>query len=123
MVFLFAVPASPSSSSIFMFSIGEKGYKCDCGRTFSKYTDLLYHKHPGEDDEPDEQNYMGDDISAAKIPNYVKNYPAHRISYYCQFCCKGYETSHELKYHLYSHRGERQFAIGSSASRYMMNRI
>ena len=29
---------------------GQKGYKCECGRTFYKYTDLLYHHHPGEDE-------------------------------------------------------------------------
>uniref|UniRef100_A0A0N4ZBM4 Zinc finger protein unc-98 n=1 Tax=Parastrongyloides trichosuri TaxID=131310 RepID=A0A0N4ZBM4_PARTI len=26
-----------------------KGYKCDCGRTFHNYTDMLYHKHDGDD--------------------------------------------------------------------------
>ncbi|KIH53987.1 hypothetical protein ANCDUO_15869, partial [Ancylostoma duodenale] len=23
-----------------------KGYKCECGRTFFSYTEMLYHKHP-----------------------------------------------------------------------------
>ncbi|CEF59332.1 Zinc finger, C2H2 domain and Zinc finger C2H2-type/integrase DNA-binding domain and Zinc finger,C2H2-like domain-containing protein [Strongyloides ratti] len=27
----------------------QKGYKCDCGRTFHNYTDMLYHKHDGDD--------------------------------------------------------------------------
>uniref|UniRef100_A0A1I8BL82 C2H2-type domain-containing protein n=1 Tax=Meloidogyne hapla TaxID=6305 RepID=A0A1I8BL82_MELHA len=27
----------------------QKGYKCECGRTFFQYTDLLNHRHPGED--------------------------------------------------------------------------
>ena len=22
------------------------GYKCECGRTFYSYTEMLYHKHP-----------------------------------------------------------------------------
>ncbi|KAI1701192.1 zinc finger protein unc-98 [Ditylenchus destructor] len=34
----------------------QKGYKCDCGRTFNQYTDLLYHHHPGED--PDVEAYV-----------------------------------------------------------------
>lgn len=39
----------PLSNSLIL---EQKGYKCDCGRTFYQYTDLLYHYHPGEDPEP-----------------------------------------------------------------------
>ncbi|KAF7634778.1 hypothetical protein Mgra_00005811 [Meloidogyne graminicola] len=31
----------------------QKGYKCECGRTFFQYTDLLNHRHPGEDPQPE----------------------------------------------------------------------
>ncbi|KAL1235555.1 Zinc finger protein [Trichinella pseudospiralis] len=97
---------------------GTYTYKCGCGRSFAKYTDLLYHKHDSdEEDEPVEETVL-----AEKKPAYQgKCYPDPRNAYYCQFCCRGYKTSHELKYHLYSHRGERAFTVGSS--RYLMNRM
>ncbi|XP_003379365.1 procollagen-lysine,2-oxoglutarate 5-dioxygenase 3 [Trichinella spiralis] len=97
---------------------GTYTYKCGCGRSFAKYTDLLYHKHDSDDeDEPTEETVL-----AEKKPAYQgKYYPDPRNAYYCQFCCRGYKTSHELKYHLYSHRGERAFTVGSS--RYLMNRM
>ncbi|KRZ83626.1 Procollagen-lysine,2-oxoglutarate 5-dioxygenase, partial [Trichinella sp. T8] len=97
---------------------GTYTYKCGCGRSFAKYTDLLYHKHDSDDeDEPTEETVL-----AEKKPAYQgKHYPDPRNAYYCQFCCRGYKTSHELKYHLYSHRGERAFTVGSS--RYLMNRM
>ncbi|KRZ19517.1 Procollagen-lysine,2-oxoglutarate 5-dioxygenase 3 [Trichinella pseudospiralis] len=97
---------------------GTYTYKCGCGRSFAKYTDLLYHKHDSdEEDEPVEETVL-----AEKKPAYQgKYYPDPRNAYYCQFCCRGYKTSHELKYHLYSHRGERAFTVGSS--RYLMNRM
>ncbi|KRZ50178.1 Procollagen-lysine,2-oxoglutarate 5-dioxygenase 3 [Trichinella nativa] len=108
-------------SELQMHSEEHKGtytYKCGCGRSFAKYTDLLYHKHDSDDeDEPTEETVL-----AEKKPAYQgKYYPDPRNAYYCQFCCRGYKTSHELKYHLYSHRGERAFTVGSS--RYLMNRM
>lgn len=88
-----------------------------CGRTFNKYTDLLYHKHPDEEQEPEFKETMA---AGGKEPSYLWKYPDQRKTYYCEFCLKAYSNSHDLKYHIYSHRGERQFSIG--ASRYLMNR-
>jgi len=96
---------------------GEKVYKCGCGRTFNKYTDLLYHKHPDDEQEPEYKETLS---AGGKEPNYLWKYPDNRKTYYCEFCLKAYSNSHDLKYHIYSHRGERQFTIG--ASRYLMSR-
>ncbi|VDO98821.1 unnamed protein product [Soboliphyme baturini] len=95
---------------------GQYTYKCECGRSFAKYSDLLYHEHPGED----EEEHVDAVVLSHKEPP-TKYYPDARRFYYCQFCCKGFASSRELKYHLYSHRGERAFTVGSS--RYLMNRI
>uniref|UniRef100_A0A183BYU0 C2H2-type domain-containing protein n=1 Tax=Globodera pallida TaxID=36090 RepID=A0A183BYU0_GLOPA len=77
----------------------QKGYKCECGRTFFQYTDLLYHKHPGED-EP----YPSVPVPSASVTDIgplVTSSPG-------------------LAYHMYSHRGERVF--NPRASRYLMCR-
>lgn len=67
-----------------------KGYKCECGRTFHTYTDLLYHEHPGEDDvvvvEPEHVVYKN---TATRIPE--TEFPA------AEFLIKGYEPKHPLK--------------------------
>ncbi|VDK51430.1 unnamed protein product [Anisakis simplex] len=118
----------------------QKGYKCECGRTFHTYTDLLYHKHPGEDDDEettDNQlivvNRSGQRIPETEfpIPRFVeKGYePKHPLKVYsdvrlkpyiCQYCSKSYADSRGLSYHMSSHRGERAFK--ASASRYLMSR-
>uniref|UniRef100_A0A1I7WLK5 C2H2-type domain-containing protein n=1 Tax=Heterorhabditis bacteriophora TaxID=37862 RepID=A0A1I7WLK5_HETBA len=32
-----------------------QGYKCECGRTFYSYTEMLYHKHPADVQEQNEK--------------------------------------------------------------------
>lgn len=107
----------PAVKMIMQFLSGEKVYKCMCGRTFTKYTDLLYHKHADEEPEPEYKETMS---AGGKEPVYLWKYPDSRKTYYCEFCLKAYSNAHDLKYHIYSHRGERQFTIG--ASRYLMGR-
>lgn len=96
---------------------GQKVYKCECGRGFYRYTDLLYHKHPGEDDEvaPEETPF--------KLQHPLKIYAEESRPYICQYCCKAYNNSRDLKFHLYSHRGERAFNVNTSTSRYLMPRM
>uniref|UniRef100_A0A0M3IHP2 Zinc finger protein unc-98 n=2 Tax=Ascaris TaxID=6251 RepID=A0A0M3IHP2_ASCLU len=116
----------------------QKGYKCECGRTFHTYTDLLYHKHPGEDDEvvaevPVIAVRSGQRIPESEfpVPEFIeKGYePKHPLKVYsdvrskpyiCQYCSKSYADSRGLSYHMFSHRGERAFTAG--ASRYLMGR-
>uniref|UniRef100_A0A915C8X7 Zinc finger protein unc-98 n=1 Tax=Parascaris univalens TaxID=6257 RepID=A0A915C8X7_PARUN len=116
----------------------QKGYKCECGRTFHTYTDLLYHKHPGEDDEVVAQVPViavrsGQRIPESEfpVPEFIeKGYePKHPLKVYsdvrskpyiCQYCSKSYADSRGLSYHMFSHRGERAFTAG--ASRYLMGR-
>ncbi|CDW52630.1 Zinc finger protein unc 98 [Trichuris trichiura] len=97
---------------------GAYTYKCMCGRSFAKYSDLLYHHHSDEDEEEPVEETV---LSHKQPAYYNRHYPDPRSVYYCQFCCRSYRSSHDLKYHLYSHRGERAFTIGSS--RYLMNRM
>ncbi|VDK85749.1 unnamed protein product [Cylicostephanus goldi] len=40
--------------------------------------------------------------------------------YICEYCSKSYADSRQLAYHMYSHRGERQF--NPRSSRYLMGR-
>ncbi|KAI6191405.1 hypothetical protein M3Y97_00224800 [Aphelenchoides bicaudatus] len=120
----------------------QKGYKCDCGRTFFQYTDLLYHRHPGEDDPPEvplpaplppARSFSRPLIDPAEFPTpefAEKGFePKHQIRVYsevrskpyiCQYCSKSYSDSRQLAYHMYSHRGERTF--NPRASRYLMAR-
>ncbi len=94
-----------------------KVYKCQCGRGFYRYTDLLYHKHPGEDDEPEEW-----DPETFKPKHPLKVYSEESRPYICQYCGKAYANSRDLKFHIYSHRGERAFNVNVQASRYLMTR-
>uniref|UniRef100_A0A1I7V769 Zinc finger protein unc-98 n=1 Tax=Loa loa TaxID=7209 RepID=A0A1I7V769_LOALO len=114
-----------------------KGYKCECGRTFHFYTDLLYHKHPG-----DEESVTATAPTATKpaplipendfpVPEFIEKgfEPKHPLKVYsdvrhnpyiCQYCSKSYPNSRMLAYHMYAHRGERIF--NPRASRYLMAR-
>uniref|UniRef100_A0A7E4VSU0 Zinc finger protein unc-98 n=1 Tax=Panagrellus redivivus TaxID=6233 RepID=A0A7E4VSU0_PANRE len=123
----------------------QKGYKCDCGRTFYQYTDLLYHKHPEDEDEtpafelpaPEPRalrsvfSRPAYDPTAFPTPDYAtQGYePKHPLRqwsdvrsrpYICQYCSKSYPDSRQLAYHMSSHRGERIF--NPRASRYLMCR-
>uniref|UniRef100_A0A0R3RRW1 Zinc finger protein unc-98 n=1 Tax=Elaeophora elaphi TaxID=1147741 RepID=A0A0R3RRW1_9BILA len=115
-----------------------KGYKCECGRTFHSYTDLLYHKHPGDEDESVTATAPITTKSAPLIPETdfpipefvekgfepkhpLKVYSDVRVNpYICQYCSKSYPNSRMLAYHMYGHRGERIF--NPRASRYLMAR-
>ncbi|KAH7728817.1 zinc finger protein [Aphelenchoides avenae] len=118
----------------------QKGYKCECGRTFYQYTDLLYHRHPGEEPpqppplpqpEPSVRRSATLDPSEFPTPQYMEQgfEPKHPLKVYsevrskpyiCQYCSKSYANSRDLAYHMYSHRGERNF--NPRASRYLMCR-
>uniref|UniRef100_A0A0K0FIP5 Zinc finger protein unc-98 n=1 Tax=Strongyloides venezuelensis TaxID=75913 RepID=A0A0K0FIP5_STRVS len=145
----------------------QKGYKCDCGRTFHNYTDMLYHKHDGDDyylENPgalnslkqynSNQGNINDQISKISSSTYsnpktgemvIEGFPPVRIPvpgyvvegyepkhplkqysetrscpYICQYCSKAYPDSRSLTYHMYSHRGERNF--NPRASRFLMSR-
>uniref|UniRef100_A0A914USH4 Zinc finger protein unc-98 n=1 Tax=Plectus sambesii TaxID=2011161 RepID=A0A914USH4_9BILA len=127
--------------------IEQKGYKCECGRTFYRYTDLLYHKHRGEDDNMDETPVEARPMRTASqsavsqcsrappdnqsTPDFAERgfEPKHPLKVYsevrskpyiCQYCSKSYADSRGLAYHMYSHRGERTF--NPRASRYLMGR-
>uniref|UniRef100_A0A1I7SM53 Zinc finger protein unc-98 n=1 Tax=Bursaphelenchus xylophilus TaxID=6326 RepID=A0A1I7SM53_BURXY len=126
--------------------VDQKGYKCDCGRTFYQYTELLNHTHP-DDPQPfygQAANQPAEEEQAVRIkpfskipetdfptPEYAeKGYePKYQIRQYnevrthpyiCQYCSKSYPDSRQLAYHMYSHRGERTF--NPRASRYLMCR-
>jgi len=129
---------------------GQKGYKCECGRTFYKYTDLLYHHHPGEDEpltapsetpptlplQPSSSSLLFArsatmDPADFPTPAFMSEgfEPKHQVRQYsdvrsrpyiCQYCSKSYSDSRGLAYHMYSHRGERNF--NPRASRYLMCR-
>uniref|UniRef100_A0A915LJ22 Zinc finger protein unc-98 n=1 Tax=Meloidogyne javanica TaxID=6303 RepID=A0A915LJ22_MELJA len=126
----------------------QKGYKCECGRTFFQYTDLLNHRHPGEDPPepaippiPSLVETLPQLISSATLkaeremelptpdfkekgfePKYQNRVWTDIRSkpYICQYCSKSYSDSRQLAYHMYSHRGERAF--NPRASRYLMCR-
>jgi len=122
----------------------QKGYKCDCGRTFYQYTDLLYHRHPGEEDpivlpmpaEPAPSLFPSASTTAIDpasfpTPEFMEKgfEPKHPLKVYsdirskpyiCQYCSKSYADSRGLAYHMYSHRGERMF--NPRSSRYLMCR-
>uniref|UniRef100_A0A915D5Q1 Zinc finger protein unc-98 n=1 Tax=Ditylenchus dipsaci TaxID=166011 RepID=A0A915D5Q1_9BILA len=115
----------------------QKGYKCDCGRTFYQYTDLLYHRHPGEDGEPVSVPMPADpappvipspsmpaiDPASFPTPDFMEKgvYSDIRSKpYICQYCSKSYSDSRGLANHMYSHRGERMF--NPRSSRYLMCR-
>uniref|UniRef100_A0A0N4XE54 Zinc finger protein unc-98 n=1 Tax=Nippostrongylus brasiliensis TaxID=27835 RepID=A0A0N4XE54_NIPBR len=111
-----------------------KGYKCECGRTFFSYTEMLYHKHP-----EDLEKEKADKVGAGRVallqdmptPAYVEQgfEPKHPLKVYsdvrskpyiCEYCSKSYADSRQLAYHMYSHRGEKQF--NPRSSRYLMGR-
>ncbi|KAL3072120.1 hypothetical protein niasHS_016295 [Heterodera schachtii] len=128
----------------------QKGYKCECGRTFYQYTDLLYHKHPGEDEPlsaavPVPSASLADfgalTMSSSSAAIHPAEFPTPEFAeqgfepkyqlkrglsdvrskpYICQYCSKSYADSRGLAYHMYSHRGERMF--NPRASRYLMCR-
>ncbi|KAI6173912.1 hypothetical protein M3Y98_01133300 [Aphelenchoides besseyi] len=121
----------------------QKGYKCECGRTFYQYTDLLYHTHPGEEGhanppplpepQPVRRSFSRPAIDPAEFPvpefaekGFEPRHPMRVYSevrskpYICQYCCKSYADSRQLAYHMASHRGERMF--NPRASRYLMCR-
>ncbi|CAL2050559.1 unnamed protein product [Caenorhabditis brenneri] len=118
------------------------GFKCDCGRTFFSYTEMLYHKHTDDPIEligaPETTTVL---VQKKKIipvteqdlpqPGFVtEGYePKHPMKVYndvrskpyiCEYCSKSYSDSRGLAYHMYSHRGEKSF--NPRASRYMMGR-
>ncbi|ETN79250.1 zinc finger, C2H2 type [Necator americanus] len=121
-----------------------KGYKCECGRTFFSYTEMLYHKHPEDiEKEKEEKELYGCPIlvhpSTSRVallqdmptPAFVEQgfEPKHPMKVYsdvrskpyiCEYCSKSYADSRQLAYHMYSHRGERQF--NPRSSRYLMGR-
>lgn len=93
-------------------SSDQKGYKCECGRTFFQYTDLLYHKHDDEDEDeepvpppkivrpkkpvPDPSEFPAPDFMVEGYePKYqVKQYSDIRLKpYICQYCSKSYSDS------------------------------
>lgn len=103
----------------------QKQYKCKCGRSFSLYTDLIHHRCEMDaliEREPSpepihpplkESALLAHAASAAK-PLY--RYPdTRRKPYICQYCGKSYAESRDLKYHMYSHRGERAFNVRSTS--------
>ncbi|KAI1701891.1 zinc finger protein unc-98 [Ditylenchus destructor] len=75
----------------------QKGYKCECGRTFSQYTDLLYHDHPGED--PDVEAYvpMPAEPAGPVVPS--PSHPAIDPTAFPtpEFKEKGYEPKYAMK--------------------------
>ncbi|XGW05778.1 hypothetical protein V3C99_016269 [Haemonchus contortus] len=121
-----------------------KGYKCECGRTFFSYTEMLYHKHPEdiEKEKADKELYGCPVLvhpSTSRVallqdmptPAYMEEgfEPKHPLKVYsdvrskpyiCEYCSKSYPDSRQLAYHMYSHRGERQF--NPRSSRYLMGR-
>ncbi|KAJ1352363.1 hypothetical protein KIN20_008686 [Parelaphostrongylus tenuis] len=121
-----------------------KGYKCECGRTFFSYTEMLYHKHSDDlEKEKEEKELHGCPMfvypSTSKVallqelptPAYIEQgfEPKHPLKVYsdvrskpyiCEYCSKSYADSRQLAYHMYSHRGERQF--NPRSSRYLMGR-
>ncbi|CAD6189172.1 unnamed protein product [Caenorhabditis auriculariae] len=119
------------------------GFKCDCGRTFFSYTEMLYHKHtddPLDSIKPASQEVIvpvivsplpGPTLSDLPTPAFaMEGYePKHPLKVYsdvrskpyiCEYCSKSYADSRGLAYHMYSHRGERQF--NPRASRYLIGR-
>uniref|UniRef100_A0A0N5AEA1 Zinc finger protein unc-98 n=1 Tax=Syphacia muris TaxID=451379 RepID=A0A0N5AEA1_9BILA len=119
------------------------GYKCECGRTFHNYTDLLYHEHIGEQTHNQQQEQQPEPAvayqkSTSRIPESefpapdyaIKGYePKHPLKVYsdvrlkpyiCQYCSKSYADSRGLTQHMYSHRGEKIF--NPRACRYLMGR-
>lgn len=71
-----------------------KGYKCECGRTFHNYTDLLYHEHIGEQTHNQQQEQQPEPAvayqkSTSRIPE--SEFPAP------DYAIKGYEPKHPLK--------------------------
>ncbi|KAL6724911.1 hypothetical protein Aduo_019755 [Ancylostoma duodenale] len=121
-----------------------KGYKCECGRTFFSYTEMLYHKHPEDlEKEKEEKELHGCPVlvhpSTSRVallqdmptPAFIEQgfEPKHPMKVYsdvrskpyiCEYCSKSYADSRQLAYHMYSHRGERQF--NPRSSRYLMGR-
>ncbi|KAI6243785.1 hypothetical protein M3Y99_00042600 [Aphelenchoides fujianensis] len=121
----------------------QKGYKCECGRTFYKYTDLLYHTHPGEDEpqhalpEPTPVRRAFSrpaiDPSEFPVPEYAEKgtEPKHSPRVFSDIRSKAYQYANivaratltvgdQLAYHMSGHRGERMF--NPRASRYLMAR-
>ncbi|CAI5453993.1 unnamed protein product [Caenorhabditis angaria] len=119
------------------------GYKCECGRTFFSYTEMLYHKHTDDPADligaPEKSNVVvttpknrtGLTVYDLPQPTYATDgfEPKHPLKVYsdvrskpyiCEYCSKSYADSRGLAYHMYSHRGEKQF--NPRASRYMMGR-
>lgn len=100
-------------SADFSFIVADlKGYKCECGRTFHSYTDLLYHKHPGDEDEgtviatapiatksappiPESDFPIPEFIEKGFEPKHpLKVYSDVRLNpYICQYCSKSYPNS------------------------------
>lgn len=121
-----------------------KGYKCECGRTFFSYTEMLYHKHPEDiEKEKEDKELYGCPVlvhpSTSRVallqdmptPAFIEQgfEPKHPMKVYsdvrskpyiCEYCSKSYADSRQLAYHMYSHRGERQF--NPRSSRYLMGR-
>ncbi|CAJ0582968.1 unnamed protein product, partial [Mesorhabditis spiculigera] len=128
------------------------GFKCDCGRTFFSYTELLYHRHPDEEPAPKRVQDSFQPVTSVPlqfpstsahgalqfapievpVPAYKTEgfEPKHPLKVYkgdvrtnpyiCEYCSKSYPDSRQLTYHMYSHRGERNF--NPRSSRYLMGR-
>uniref|UniRef100_A0A183FZJ4 Zinc finger protein unc-98 n=1 Tax=Heligmosomoides polygyrus TaxID=6339 RepID=A0A183FZJ4_HELPZ len=114
---------------VFLYAYA-KGYKCECGRTFFSYTEMLYHKHP-EDIEKEKEDKVRKWDGDMPTPAFIEQgfEPKHPMKVYsdvrskpyiCEYCSKSYADSRQLAYHMYSHRGERQF--NPRSSRYLMGR-
>ncbi|CAI4225446.1 unnamed protein product [Auanema sp. JU1783] len=120
-----------------------KGYKCECGRSFYSYTEMLYHKHPEDIQvEKDARNSqtlivapststLPVTLSDLPVPEFAEKgfEPKHPMKVYsdvrskpyiCEYCGKSYAESRMLASHMYSHRGEKTF--NPRASRYMIGR-
>uniref|UniRef100_A0AAF5PKT0 C2H2-type domain-containing protein n=1 Tax=Wuchereria bancrofti TaxID=6293 RepID=A0AAF5PKT0_WUCBA len=86
------------------------------GKTFHSYTDLLYHKHPGDEDKESitttapTANSLRKDLNQSIYSNVRLN------PYICQYCSKSYPNT----YHMYGHRGEK--ILNPRVSRYLMAR-
>ncbi|CAB3399214.1 unnamed protein product [Caenorhabditis bovis] len=117
------------------------GFKCECGRSFYSYTEMLYHKHDGDPADligaPETTTVVVNKASVGPTvydlpqPAYATDgfEPKHPLRVYsdvrskpyiCEYCSKSYADSRGLAYHMYSHRGEKQF--NPRSSRYMMGR-
>ena len=60
------------------------GYKCECGRTFFSYTEMLYHKHADEKDNEVGLFQIENNLKEAKCKNLLQ-----KLNSYLAFYEKG----------------------------------